>query len=222
MIVPARGSNDTDTRTSILIATIEELRRRRPDELNLNELCASLGIRPSLIQYHFGSRNALITEAVVSSYEFYVEALAARVEAAPSDPEARLRAWMTGQADWVVDYPGIASLLNFGLFIMGLNDEVTAAHRSRFDAAGYRNMELVGRLVRDVRRGSVSSGSVELADFDDDDMELGTITTWFTLGMSTWFGGQHIPTRAIADHVAFSGLRDRTIDRLIAIVAGRR
>lgn len=215
-----RGEHDT--RSSILIATIEELRARRPDELNLNEMCATLGVRPSLIQYHFGSRNGLITEAVVSSYEFYVEALVARVDAAEPDPEARLRAWITGQTDWVVEYPGIASLLNFGLFIMGFDDDGTASQRSRFDAAGVRNMELVGRLVRDLRRGTVTTETVQIGDFDADDIEIGTITTWFTLGMSTWFGGRHLPTRKIADHVTLTGLRDRTVDRLLAIVAGRR
>ncbi|NBP51064.1 MAG: hypothetical protein EBU70_07775, partial [Actinobacteria bacterium] len=58
-------------------------------------------------------------------------------------------------------------------------------------------------------------------DFGADDLELGTITTWFTLGMSTWLGGRHIPTRRIADHVELVGLRDRTVDRIIDIVAGR-
>jgi len=217
----SRTTSDNDTRTSILLATVEELRSRRPDELNLNEICASLGIRPSLIQYHFGSRNGLITEAVVGAYEFYVEGLAARVDAAPPDPESRLRAWITGQTDWVVEYPGIASLLNFGLFIMGFDDDGTAAQRARFDSAGVRNMELAGRLVRDVRRGVVTTERVEIGDFDADDIELGTITTWFTLGMSTWFGGRHLPTRKIADHVALTGLRDRTVNRLIEVVAGR-
>lgn len=213
--------SETDTRSAILIATVEELRRRRPDELNLNEICASLGVRPSLIQYHFGSRNGLITEAVVGAYEFYVEGLAAAVDRAPDEPKARLRAWVIGQSDWVAEYPGVASLLNFGLFIMGFDDDATASQRARFDAAGYRNMELVGRLVLDVRRGVVSREAVRIGDFEPDDLELGTITTWFTLGMSTWFGGRHLPTRAISEHVALTGLRDRTVDRLIEIVAER-
>jgi AcrR family transcriptional regulator len=221
MSIRVPAPSETDTRTSILIATVEALRSRRPDELNLNEVCSTLGIRPSLIQYHFGSRNGLITEAAVSAYEFYVEGLAARVEAAAPDPESRLKAWITGQADWVVEYPGVASLLNFGLFIMGFDDEGTAAQKARFDAAGVSNMALVGRLVLDVRRGRVTAAEVEIGDFGADDLELGTITTWFTLGMSTWLGGRHIPTRRIADHVELTGLRDRTVDRLINLVADR-
>jgi len=62
---------------AILEAVGEALAMHGPAAVNVGEICSELGVSPSLVNYHFGSRERLMALAVVHEAERLVEDMAA-------------------------------------------------------------------------------------------------------------------------------------------------
>jgi AcrR family transcriptional regulator len=68
-------------RDAILQATIAELTVSGAETFTPLTVCKQLGIKPNLVNYHFKSREGLIREAAVTSYEEYGRGLCESVGA---------------------------------------------------------------------------------------------------------------------------------------------
>lgn len=206
------------TRISLLESTIQQLRHRRSQDLNVAQMCEDLGIRPSLVQYHFGSRENLIVEAAVTAYERYTTDLRHEVRDAARDPRTRLRTWMLGQFTWTVTNPSMASLLNYGLFVEGIDTSASDDQKQRVEVAGLNNLELMARLAFDLRRGSVTAAPITLESLDDVDQFNATLVSWFTLGMSTWWAGRHLPTRSMTQWASDTSIVNTSVERILDLI----
>lgn len=205
-----------DSRKELLTATQTALAQHGANGIQLKQLCADLGLAPSLVNYHFGSADQLMAEAVVESYEQYVAQNAAAVGAAGTDPEDRLRAWITSQFEWTRAHPGIAAILNFGLSSPTVGNAITGNLVERLAATSSANLLLAAQLVRDVRAGSVSDDPIDIVGSADEELtELTTLMMWTSLGVSTWAAGNHLPTRQFAPQAHEMHLAERAFDRLV-------
>src|SRR4051794_18392904 len=111
--VPQRTRTRTTARETLVAATIDHLSRYGPVGVQPQEICRELGISKALVNYHFGTREGLIAEAMVDAYERYVEQLMSAAEAAGQDPVDRLFAWIDRQIQWTDDHHGLAAALDF-------------------------------------------------------------------------------------------------------------
>jgi AcrR family transcriptional regulator len=80
-------------REKILYVTMSDVSRVGPAAFNVGVVCEALQISNSLINHHFGGRDELIAEAVVETYQRYVEDIW-MTAIAQVTPESRLRAWI--------------------------------------------------------------------------------------------------------------------------------
>lgn len=208
-----------DSRKELLTATQSALAQHGANGVQLKQLCSDLGLAPSLVNYHFGSADQLMAEAVVEAYEQYVAQNAAAVEAAGSDPETRLRAWILSQFEWTRAHPGIAAILNFGLSSPTVGNAITGKLADRLAATSGANLSLAARLVRDLRAGVFSNESIGGVDAADEELaELTTLMMWTTLGVSTWAAGNHLPTRQFAPQAQEMHLAERAFDRIVDLI----
>jgi AcrR family transcriptional regulator len=208
-----------DSRRELLTATQTALAQHGANGVQLKQLCSELGLAPSLVNYHFGSADQLLAEAVVESYEKYVAQNAQSVEAAGSEPEARLRAWIMSQFEWTRTHPGIAAILNFGLSSPSVGNAITGAFAERLSVASAANLSLAACLVRDLRAGALSQEPIDRVDSADTELtELTTLMMWTTLGVSTWAAGNHIPTREYTTQAQQMHLVDRAFDRVVELI----
>lgn len=212
-----------DSRRELLTATQSALAQHGANGIQLKQLCSDLGLAPSLVNYHFGSADQLMAEAVVESYEQYVAQNAAAVESAGTDPEARLRAWMSSQFEWTRAHPGIAAILNFGLSSPTVGNAITGKLVDRLATTSTANLSLAAQLVRDVRAGVLSHDSIDtVAAADEELTELTTLMMWTTLGVSTWAAGNHLPTRQFAPQALDMHLAERAFDRVVDLIKAAR
>ena len=208
-----------DSRRELLTATQSALAQHGANGIQLKQLCSDLGLAPSLVNYHFGSADQLMAEAVVESYEQYVAQNAAAVEAAGADPEARLRAWILSQFEWTRAHPGIAAILNFGLSSPTVGNAITGKLVDRLAATSTANLTLAAELVRDLRAGALGHESITSVGAADEELaELTTLMMWTTLGVSTWAAGNHLPTRQFAPQAQEMHLAERAFDRIVDLI----
>ena len=188
-------------RNAILQRAIELAHEVGPVAVHPNEICAELGLSKSLVNFHFGGRDGLISEAIVESYRMYVAEITTVSEAAGDDPIARLMAWVDAQVAWTIAHPGLAAALNFPAEASSvaagwpdaLAEELGAIFKINFE-----NMQNLVRAARVAVRGDQPS-----AKASDDPVEVAldaSLVGWITLGLSVFSAGKHLPS-------ADSGLR---------------
>jgi AcrR family transcriptional regulator len=206
-------------REALVEAALAQLCVDGPGGVRSHEICRSLHLSKALVNYHFGSRDGLIAEAMAVGYERYVDTLGAAAEAAGPDPLDRLMAWMNAQVDWTVANAGLAAALNFSAFYargaVAESDAVTRMHE-----AGVRNFANLQRLVAAAGASVRADGAVP-ADEIADDVAVAldaAVIGWATLGFSVWLAGNHLPTQdlAVQSHIplAREHLRRVVVDML--------
>src|SRR5919205_1936893 len=89
-----------DARERILDAAVRRIAREGIDEVRIARITMDAGVSPSLVHYHFDSREALLVEALEHSYEL---AGSSRAVAAAEGPAAERLAAMI---DACLPFPG--------------------------------------------------------------------------------------------------------------------
>jgi AcrR family transcriptional regulator len=79
-----------NARTRILEAAVRLIARDGLDEARMARIAMAAGVSPSLLHYHFETRDALLAEALEHSYETAGDERIAATDAAPT-PEIRLQ-----------------------------------------------------------------------------------------------------------------------------------
>lgn len=204
---------------AILDAVAKVLAVNGPGAVMVGDICKELGISPSLVNYHFGSRERLLAEAVVREHETLVAEMNRITFATTSSPEEQLRARIMHRVVWTTQHPGIDSMVNYshiidpvGVVLQGELAERVAACTIA-DMAGLHTSIYGMYLDR-----ALDNFPAELGY--DDVFELVDLTAYLALaclGLATWMTGHHPASRALGfehpDTMLF--LSDSYVDRLI-------
>ena len=192
------GDNPTPTtRQKMIFVAIDDIRRVGPSSFNALTLCDVLGVSYSLLNFHFGSRDELVAEALVIVYGDLVRDIWRTVTTAPKNPRDRLRAFVEGTTQAFTDVGGWGVLITYPL----ASREVTELVRSRYgqemvDLAEL-NLARLLQLVSDVQKDTVADVSFELGELPSDhfvtDPALVALTLSVALsisGLAVWRGGR--------------------------------
>lgn len=191
MQTQGRALAHNEAREAIIAAALAHIAVDGSASFQPNEICRELGVSRSLVNFHFGSREGLIAEAMAVGYERYVHELRVATDRAGADPVDRLLAWVDRQIEWTIDNPGLAAVLNFQREASGIRSELPEPIAERLEAAGTANFTFLVDLVG--AAGATSGHDRGSVEFGLD----GAIVGWLTLGMSVWLAGRHGPTRSL-------------------------
>ena len=206
----------------ILTAVGEALAMQGPGAVNVGEICSELGVSPSLVNYHFGSRERLMALAVVREAEKLVEDMATLTYAHWDSPEEQLIARIKFRMQWTQNHPGIDSMMNYSHIIDPVGEILHGELEARItaftlaDSIGLHTSVYGMYLGRALERPAHELGL-------DDVPELIDITGFLALGcigLATWMTGQHPASRALGferpETMLF--LADSAIERLVRTV----
>jgi AcrR family transcriptional regulator len=215
-------------RERIVYLTIEELCQAGPGDFNAKDVCDRLGVKYPMINYYFGGRDGLIAEAVAMAYERSVDEMKAAVNAAPRDPEKRIRAWIAYDVEAARRQKGLGVLMQYPIISKGsfetLRDELHGQLQKAFEFY----LAIVNILVSDIRTGRVTD-----IDFDADTVPRRkllanptialdtTSVTWALHGLVMWSTGSHLVSARSSDPSFSTDLAVRRhINNIIAIARG--
>ncbi len=188
-----RNPHRVTARDTLIAAAVDHLSRYGPAGLQPQEICRELGISKALVNYHFGTREGLIAEAMTLGFEQYVDAVTSAVDAAGPDPLDRLFAWIDRQIEWTNEHSGLAAALDFPDAALG-RSTLDPDLAERLGTAGSRHFANLQLLVLDARKHLKAHDPA----WSPDGTEVGltsAVIGWMTLGVSVWSGGNHLPTR---------------------------
>jgi AcrR family transcriptional regulator len=197
---------DPPMRQKMIYLTIREVAEVGSGSFNTMGVCDTLGITYPMVNHYFGSRDGLIAEAAFVTYELYVQRIWETVKAAKPDPEARLRAWMTGMIDLNFEIRGWGAVLNyqsFSLTISRLMEEKFGEERKKLFEL---NIARLAQLIRDLRSKTLSSEEFTIDDYpraellsDEKLIQLTTTLAFSCLGIAVWNSGGHAPSQGVTE-----------------------
>ncbi len=207
----------SQARAALVEAALEQLRANGPSGVRPHEICRDLHLSKALVNYHFGSRDGLVAEAMAVGYGRYVETLAIAADAAGPDPLDRLMAWINAQVDWTVANAGLAAALNFSTFYArgatGASEPVLGMQE-----AGVRNFATLRSLVRAAGEAVRDDGAAP-----PDAVTVGldaAVIGWATLGFSVWLAGNHLPTQELHVESSIQLARDHLRKVVVEMLRG--
>ncbi|MFM8914656.1 MAG: TetR/AcrR family transcriptional regulator [Candidatus Limnocylindrus sp.] len=136
-------------RDAILQATIAELTTSGAETFTPLTVCKRLGIKPNLVNYHFKSREGLIREAAVTSYEEYGRGFVKVWEQFGHAPREHFAAALRYQIDWTVSHRSILHLITGGR-----TEDFTSEQRDRIAKSLLQNVSLLTTAVGGVVDGA--------------------------------------------------------------------
>jgi AcrR family transcriptional regulator len=172
-------------RDLLIARTTDELRVHGPENLRPARICLSLGLRPSAVNYHFGSREGLIRTAVVAAYKAY-SAQFVEIHHRETTAKSRLLAHLQHQVDWSVANPALVNMLNgSSLASFDLDQQY------QINLALEQNLALLGIAIQDFIDNTMSQNELGIPDFRNrQDVQLATaMVAHLVHGYATWLGG---------------------------------
>ena len=159
------------TRDAILQATMAELNNAGAETFTPLTICKELGIKPNLVNYHFGSREGLIREAAVTSYEEYGRGFVKVWEQFGHAPREHFAAAIKFQIEWTVSHSSIMHLVTDGKV-----EDFTPEQRERITKSLLQNVSLLTTAV-----GGVVDAQLWLARHGHG-LGGGGFGDWYSLG----------------------------------------
>jgi len=149
------------TRQKMLYVAIDDIRRVGPASFNALTLCDVLEVSYSLLNFHFGSRDELVAEALVIVYGNLVNAIRAAVASAPHNPDDRLRAFIVGTAAAFTSVGGWGVLINYPLASREVTELIRVRYGQEMVDFAEVNLARLLQLVSDVQKNSVTDVTFE-------------------------------------------------------------
>lgn len=216
-------------RLKILYVTFGEVASSGPGAFNVASVCDRLGITYPMVNHYFGSRDGLLAEGASMVYRKYIEALWKAVQAAPRDPEARLRAWTMEQISETLAIGGWGPILNYPLAAREVTTQIQAKFQQPLNRLFELNLARLATMVNDIRRGTVTDIDFTEDNFPRADMLKDPFLTsvmptvaWSTFGLSVWLGGQHAPARNIKEiSMMLDDLLESHLENIIYLIKNR-
>jgi AcrR family transcriptional regulator len=204
------------TRDAILEATMAEINRAGAETFTPLTVCKQLGIKPNLVNYHFKSREGLIREAAVTSYEEYGRGFVKVWEQFGHTPREHFAAALKYQIDWTVSHSSIMLLIT-----NGKAEDFTSEQRERIATSLLYNVSLLTTAIGGVVDGSAWDHVATPADVARRP-ELGYAAgavSWMVSGHATWKAGPllHV-TKEISAAETISNVDQQVLAMAFAII----
>jgi AcrR family transcriptional regulator len=204
------------TRDAILEATMAEINRAGAETFTPLTVCKQLGIKPNLVNYHFKSREGLIREAAVTSYEEYGRGFVKVWEQFGHTPREHFAAALKYQIDWTVSHSSIMLLIT-----NGKAEDFTSEQRERIATSLLQNVSLLTTAIGGVVDGEAWDHVATPADVARRP-ELGYAAgavSWMVSGHATWKAGPllHV-TKEISAAETISNVDQQVLAMAFAII----
>jgi len=225
--------NDIGTRERLILLAIDEIKNNGPADFNARVVCERLGVKQSMIPYHFGSRDGLIVEATIWAYRDWSNYATDILRKTSGSGEKRLRTYINAELDWASRMGPIALLVQYPM----LSEPVRAKLQEKYGDEMRRKLEFhlaaLSDIVIDLRTGSTTPldyddtnyPSIEKALTNAAEFLTASSISWASHGLAMWVSGNHLSTQSFwtldVGKISTKFAIKNHIDEIVAIAKGR-
>lgn len=207
------------TRQKMIFVTVDDVSRVGPATFNATSMTQAVGVAYSLVNFHFGSRDELLAEAMRYVYTSYVQDVWDKVTAATRTPEVRMKTWIEAVADKAEELRGWGSVINYPTASLEVSGLVADKFGQEMVDLAELNLARVLMLISDLKRGSLSKTEPELGKVSSISLLKNPVKTaeavsvmMSTNGLAVWRAGRS------ATEIS----RQKSIEKLLTITHVKR
>jgi AcrR family transcriptional regulator len=191
------------TRDLIILCSMDQMIKTGPVDFNSGTVCDLLNLKHPMINYYFGSRDGLITEATIWAYRNWSNRVLTATRNAPKNGEKRLRAYLETNLEWCKNMGALTVLSQYPLLSQAVKTLVDEGYSLEFQKDFEYHLVFLATLIIDIRSGKNSE-----LDFDQTNYPKGKYmlthprelldaasVAWAAHGVNMWISGSHTPTR---------------------------
>jgi AcrR family transcriptional regulator len=221
------------TRERMILLAIDEMLKQGPADFNARIVCERLGVKQSMVPYHFGSRDGLIVESTIWAYRDWSHYATDILRKTSGKGEKRLRAYINAELDWASRMGPIALLVQYPM----LSEPVRASLQEKYGDEMRRKLEFhlaaLSDIVVDIRTGSTTPFNyddtnyppVENAIMHATEFLTATSISWASHGLAMWASGNHMSTQSFwtldVGKISTKFAIKNHIDEIVATAKGR-
>jgi AcrR family transcriptional regulator len=221
------------TRERLILLAIDEIMKSGPSDFNARIVCDRMQVKQSMVPYHFGSRDGLITEATIWAFRDWSRNAIDAVRRTRGDGESRLRAYVNAEIDWAIRVGSIALLVQYPMLSEPVRVQLEQQYGEEMRRILEYHLAVLTDLVVDIRSGSVnpldydefSYPGVENAVRNSNAFLAASSISWASHGIQMWASGSHLSTQSFwsldIPKVAVKFAMKNHIDEIVAIAKGR-
>lgn len=231
-IVATLGAN-IGTRERMILLTIDEIMKTGPSDFNARIVCERLGVKQSMVPYHFGSRDGLIVEATICAYRDWSNYAIDIVRNVKGNGEKRLRAYINAEMDWASRMGPIALLVQYPMLSEPVRVELEKKYGDEMRRKLEFHLAVLSDLVIDIRSGSTNPLDYDDTNYPTVDIAVkhakeflaATSISWASHGLAMWSSGHHLPSQSFwtldVAKISTKFAIKNHVDEIVAIAKGR-
>jgi AcrR family transcriptional regulator len=222
------------TRDLIILCSMDQMIETGPVDFNSGTVCDLLSLKHPMINYYFGSRDGLITEATIWAYRHWSNRVLTASRNAPINGEKRLRAYLETNLEWCRNMGALTVLSQYPVLSKAVKALLDEGYSIELQKDFEYHLVFLATLIIDIRSGKNSD-----LDFDQTNYPKGkymlthprelldaTSVAWASHGINLWISGSHTPTNNLRKEFTAKVSEDLAIkvhtENILAVARGRK
>jgi len=225
--------NDIGTRERLVLLAIHEIMITGPSDFHARIVCERLGVKQSMIPYHFGGRDGLLVEATIWAFRDWSNYATNILRETAGSGEKRLRAYINAELDWASRMGPITLLVQYPMLSESVRDQLQRKSGDEMRRKLEFHLAALTDIVIDIRTGSTTPLNYDDTNYPPIEKAITHATeflaassiSWASHGLAMWVSGNHMSTQSFwtldVAKISTKFAIKNHIDEIIAIAKGR-
>lgn len=223
------GDSPIGTRERMILLAIEQIIERGPVDFNSGLVCDQLGIKHPIIKHHFGSKENLLSEALLWCFRDWNRVLTLATAKPAKTPIDTLKNRIKAELEWSRSMRSMAILSHYPMVSENARKIIAVSHSVEMQKMFEFQLSAITELIVCIRANKAFELTFGLMDYPRLEQVIrhpkpflaATSISWSIHGLVTWSSGDHLSTRGFVNEsvagVSVKFAIDNHINNLIAI-----
>ncbi len=204
------GEAQIGTKERMILLAIDQIVERGPVDFNSGLVCDQLGIKHPMIKHYFGSKENLLSEALLWSFRDWHRVLTDSLKTSSKNPEEILKRRIKAEVEWGRSMKAMAILSHYPMVSENARRIISVSHATEMQSLFEFHLATLTEIVICIRAKKPFTISFDVSNYPRKELALkqpkaflaaGSIS-WATHGLVIWSSGDHLSTRGFAKETA--------------------
>ncbi len=201
------GDAPIGTRERMILLAIEQIVERGPVDFNSGLVCDQLGIKHPMIKHYFGSKENLLSEALLWGFRDWHRVLNESLAPSMKNPEELLKRRIRAEIEWGRAMKAMAILSHYPMVSENARRIISVSHTNEMQSLFEYHLATLTELVLAIRAkkqfkldfNETNYPRTEAVIMHPQAFLAATSISWSTHGLVVWSSGDHLSTRGFVN-----------------------
>ena len=197
------GDTPIGTRERMILLAIEQIVERGPVDFNSGLVCDQLGIKHPMIKHYFGSKENLLSEALLWGFRDWHRVLSEPWSKPSKNPEQLLIKKIKAEIEWGRQMKAMAILCHYPMVSENARKIISVSHTHEMQSLFEYHLAALTKLIVAIRTKTDFSIDFDEKTYPRTEMVIrhpqafiaSASISWATHGLVVWSSGDHLSTR---------------------------